>query len=218
MKHLGRALWRVAVVVTASWLACAAAGAQNVSLPTPIKDPLKAPLKDPPQAPLQLPLTTESYLIPSRDRGVQLYVRNKRPQAMTQFSAARTVLFVHGATYPSETSFDLEVGGFSWMDYLAQRGWDAYLMDVRGYGRSTRPPEMSQPPHTHPPIANTDVAVRDLGAVVDHILARRGIARLSLIGWSWGTSIVGGYAAESSAKVERLVLYAPIWTDRKSVV
>jgi alpha-beta hydrolase superfamily lysophospholipase len=28
------------------------------------------------------------------------------------------------------------------MDYIAQHGWDVYLIDVRGYGRSTRPPEM----------------------------------------------------------------------------
>ena len=31
------------------------------------------------------------------------------------------------------------------------------------------------------------------------------------MGWSWGTSIVGAYTAAQNDKVNRLVLYAPIW-------
>ena len=31
------------------------------------------------------------------------------------------------------------VNGMSWMDYIARHGYDVYLVDVRGYGRSTRP-------------------------------------------------------------------------------
>jgi len=156
-------------------------------------------------------LVTEDFHIPSADPGIQLFVRNKHPKAMTRFTADRMVLFVHGATYPAETTFDLELDGLSWMDFIAQRGYDVYLMDVRGYGRSTRPPEMALPAADNPPIVHTDVAVRDLGSVLDHILARRHVARLSLLGWSWGTMIAGAYAAQSSAKLERLVLYAPIW-------
>ena len=97
------------------------------------------------------------------------------------------------------------------MDYVAQRGWDVYIMDLRGYGRSTRPPEMSKPAAENPPIVNTDVAVKDVGAVVDHILARRGVPRINLLGWSWGTAIMGAYTAQNNSKVERLVLYAPLW-------
>ena len=44
-------------------------------------------------------LVSESYHVPARDPGIQLYVRNKRPEAMTTFAAARILLFVHGATY-----------------------------------------------------------------------------------------------------------------------
>jgi hypothetical protein len=42
-------------------------------------------------------LATESYMIPSRDPGIQLYVRNKRPDGMTQFSPEKTLLYVQGA-------------------------------------------------------------------------------------------------------------------------
>src|SRR5262245_12831875 len=60
----------------------------------------------------------EELVVPGADAGVQLYVRNKRPSNMNGFSSERTVLFVHGATYPAETSFDLQVGGQSWMDFI----------------------------------------------------------------------------------------------------
>ena len=52
----------------------------------------------------------------------------------------KILLFVHGATYPAETAFDLPIEGVSMMDLIAMRGYDVYLVDVRGYGRSTRPP------------------------------------------------------------------------------
>src|SRR5713101_4673265 len=55
----------------------------------------------------KLPLRSESYLIQSRDPGVQLYVRNKRPQYMTAFSPEKTLLYVHGSTQASETTFEI---------------------------------------------------------------------------------------------------------------
>jgi pimeloyl-ACP methyl ester carboxylesterase len=163
-------------------------------------------------------LVTESYHVPAGDPGIELYVRNKRPEAMTAFAPDRILLFVHGATYPAESAFDLELDGLSWMDYIARRGYDVYLMDVRGYGRSTRPPEMDQPPMQNRPIVHTDVAVKDFGTVVDHILARRGVATISLMAWSWGTTIAGAYTAQNSDKVERLVLYAPAWLRQPPLV
>jgi len=47
--------------------------------------------------------------------------------------------------------------------------------------------------------------------VVDHILARRNIPRLNLLGWSWGTTLMATYTTQNPAKVERLALYAPVW-------
>jgi len=37
------------------------------------------------------------------------------------------------------------------MDYIAQQGWDVYLVDVRGYDGSTRPPEMELPANENKP-------------------------------------------------------------------
>src|SRR5919199_6353210 len=110
-------------------------------------------------------LVTEEFMVPAKDPGIQLYVRNKRPEGVDRFGPERTLLFVHGATYPAETAFDLQLDGLSWMDFIARRGFDVYLVDVRGYGRSTRPKEMSEPAEKNPPFADTATAVRDVGAV-----------------------------------------------------
>jgi len=156
-------------------------------------------------------IVTETIMVPASDPGIQLHVRNKHPEGVLTFGSDRIVLFVHGATYCAEAGYDLPLNNISWMDYVAQRGWDVYIMDVRGYGRSTRPSEMSKPAAENPPIVNTGVAVKDVGSVVDHILARRRVQRLNLLGHSWGTAIMGTYTVANNAKVERLVLYGPMW-------
>jgi pimeloyl-ACP methyl ester carboxylesterase len=170
-------------------------------------------------APATFPdLVTESYMIPSGDAGIELYVRNKRPAGMTAFPAGKILLYVHGATYPSETAFDLPIEGASMMDLIAARGYDVYLVDIRGYGGSTRPPEMGLPPEANQPIVSTDVAVRDFATAVEHVRKRRGVDRINLMGWSWGTAIAGKYTSEHNDRVHRLVLFAPLWIFRKDAV
>ena len=157
-------------------------------------------------------LETAEFFVPSADAGIQLYIRNKVPADMKTFSSEKTVLFVHGANFPSETSFDVSLGGSSWMDYIARHGYDVYMIDIRGYGRSTRPQAMSQPPDANPPFADTEEATRDVSAAVDFILKRRGIAKLNLLGWSWGTTMMALYTTRNNERVNKLVLHAPIWT------
>jgi pimeloyl-ACP methyl ester carboxylesterase len=86
------------------------------------------------------------------------------------------------------------------LDYIAARGYDVYLLDLRGYGKSARPKEMSEDPKTNPPIVRGDTAVKDIGTVVDFILARRNIQRLNLIGWSWGTVTMSTYSTKNPSK------------------
>jgi pimeloyl-ACP methyl ester carboxylesterase len=156
-------------------------------------------------------LITEEFMVSSGDPGIDIFVRNKRPADLKRYTAGNVVLFIHGATYPAETSFDLNLDGLSWMDFIAGRGYDVYLMDVRGFGRSTRPPQMDEPPEKNPPVARTTTAAADLDAVVSFILKRRGLSKLCLLAWSWGTRIAGYYTASHNEKVHRLALYAPGW-------
>jgi pimeloyl-ACP methyl ester carboxylesterase len=153
-----------------------------------------------PQASAQTPkVVMEEMMVPS-EAGVEIYVRNKRPADMTAFRPERTLLFVHGATYPAHTSFDLKLDGMSWMDYIAARGYDVYLLDIRGYGKSTRPREMDDKPDANAPVVRGVTAVKDISAVVDFILKRRSIPRLNLLGWSWGTTLMTTYTTENPAR------------------
>lgn len=160
-----------------------------------------------------LPLLMEEFMVPGADPGIELFVRNKRLASLQSFTPDTILLFVHGATYPCEASFDLQLDGVSWMDVLARQGFDVYFVDIRGYGRSTRPPEMSQPPEAHPPIVNTDTAARDYAAASDWIRARRGVPAINVMGHSWGTAITATHATRHPEQVNRLVLFAPIWLN-----
>lgn len=161
-----------------------------------------------PSAPTVPALAVDDFHVPSKVAGIELFVRNKRPAGMQTFASDRIVLFVHGGTFPSESTFDLSLDGLSWMDFIARAGYDVYLVDVRGYGGSTRPTTTSGP------IATLAEAVDDVDAAVDFIRRRRNVERIHLIGWSWGTAIMGRYAATHGDKVDRLVLYAPLWQRR----
>jgi pimeloyl-ACP methyl ester carboxylesterase len=155
-------------------------------------------------------LITEEMMVAS-EPGVDIYVRNKRPADLTTFSPERTILFVHGSSYPAHTGFDIPLGGQSWMDYAASYGYDTWCLDVRGYGRSTRPKAMGEPPQNNPPVSRTPDAVKDITAVLDFVLKRRNIAKLNLIGWSWGCTLMATTAIQNPGKTARLVLYAPGW-------
>jgi pimeloyl-ACP methyl ester carboxylesterase len=156
-------------------------------------------------------IVSEDFMIPAADAGIELHMRNRRPAGMQRFDPEHIVLFVHGATTPCETGFDLELDGLSWMQYIAARGYDVWFVNVRGFGRSTRPPQMQAPAAANPPLVRTETAAADVGAAVDFILLRRGAARLNLIGHSWGTRIMATYVTGHNDKVEKLVLYAPGW-------
>jgi pimeloyl-ACP methyl ester carboxylesterase len=155
-------------------------------------------------------LITEDMMVPS-EPGIDIYVRNKRPSNLAAYTPQRTLLFVHGSTYPAHTGFDLPLGGQSWMEAIASRGYDTYCLDVRGYGRSTRPAAMAESAQNNPPVARTPDAVKDITAVLNMILKRRNIPKLNLLGWSWGCTLMATTAIQNPDKVARLMLYAPGW-------
>jgi pimeloyl-ACP methyl ester carboxylesterase len=145
----------------------------------------------------------------------RIHVRNKRPDGIEEFRSDRIVILQHGATYGS-AAFDMRFEGLSWMDYLAARGFDTYCLDLPGYGRSERPPQMDEPAENNAPFMRTPDAADCLGAVVDFVCKRRSVNRVCLIGWSWGTAITSFYTADHPDCVERLVLYAPVWDRTQS--
>lgn len=159
----------------------------------------------------QQKIVSEDFYIDSPQGGIKLFMRHKHLGSVHDRVGDKTLLYVHGATYPSETAFDLPIQGVSMMDLFAKQGFDVYLVDVRGYGGSTRPREMEEPGANNKPIVHTQDAVDDFGSAVDYILSKNKVKKINIMGWSWGTTITGMYTSTHNEKVNRLVLYAPLW-------
>jgi len=160
-------------------------------------------------------LHRDDFRVATETPGIELFVRNRRPAGVTHFSAEKTIVMVHGATYSSGSLYDVPLGGFSFIDYLAAGGYDVYALDVRGYGHSSRPPEMEAAAEHSPPLVDTDTGVRDFSIVVDAVLRRRGLDRVNIFAMSWGGTVAGAFTSRNNAKVSKLALLAPQWlTDR----
>jgi len=169
----------------------------------------------------------------------QVYLRERvaaGPALRARSFTDRVVLFVHGAGTPAEVSFDAPHEGYSWMAYLAAAGFDVFSVDMTGYGRSTRPPQMSDPcnlpadkqrsfvpallpaPCAPTYAGNMTTIASDwdeVGAAVDYIRALRRVEKVGLLGWSLGGPRSGGYAARHPEKVSRMVWLTPAY-DRAS--
>lgn len=130
-------------------------------------------------------------------------------RAMPGEGGGRPVLLLHGSTLPGSIAFALRFEGVSWLDDLAARGFDAWSLDVRGYGASWRPADSGTRPCD--PVADTDQAVADVASAIDFIRARTGQAAVDLVGWSWGATVAAAYASRGGEGVGRLVLHAPQW-------
>jgi predicted secreted protein len=46
-------------------------------------------------------IVMQEFMVPSDEPGIQLYVRNKRPEGVEKFGPDKILLFVHGSTYPA---------------------------------------------------------------------------------------------------------------------
>ena len=113
----------------------------------------------------------EEHRIAGNTPGIELYLRNKRPRDMTRIAPETTIVMVHGATYSSGSLYDVPLGGVSFMDYLAAQGYDVFAVDVRGYGRSSRPAAMEGDPALARPLIGTDTGVADFSSAVAFVLA-----------------------------------------------
>jgi len=134
--------------------------------------------------------------------GIRLFVREV---IATGNRHRAPILLIHGARVPGIASFDLDVPGGSLAADLAQRGFAVYIMDVRGYGASTRPREMESSASQHAPLVRSNQAAHDIGSVVDWINRRRN-ARVALLGWATGGQWAGYYASYNPGKIGALVL------------
>ena len=149
--------------------------------------------------------------IDALDPGKKLFVREKMAEGNTRFGDDNIVLFLHGATAPSTCDFDLPYKDYSWADWMVKRGYVVYMGDYRNYGYSSREAAMDEPPAKNQPVTRSYLALRDVEAMVNHVKAKRGVKKITLVGWSWGAMMAGYYASLHSESVQKLVLYAPLY-------
>ena len=142
------------------------------------------------------------FLVAS-EPGVDIFVRRVRdPHAG---SAKVPVLLMHGVRVPSLPSFDLDIEGGSLAADIAAAGHPVYLMDARGFGRSTRPA------HDALPVARSNEVVRDIHAVVEHIRAVTCFDRIACFGWATGGHWLGYHAALHPQTISHIVFFITLY-------
>jgi pimeloyl-ACP methyl ester carboxylesterase len=159
---------------------------------------------------------------------VSLFMRERRRAA-----SGSVVLLVHGRAAAALPSFDLEYRDYSWLMYLAEAGFDAFALDLQGYGNSSKPSVMDDPcntsgedqakylvpnplatpcqPRYQEPFGSFSTDWDEIDAAVEYIRSVRGnrALKVNLVGWSRGGMRVIGYAALRAQNVEKVVVLNP---------
>lgn len=152
----------------------------------------------------------QHFRIPSPQHGLGLFLRYL-PPVHPVAPQGRTVLYVHGGTFPSALSIAYRFDGVSWRDQLCNSGWHVWGLDFHGFGcRSDPYPEMQQPAEGAAPLGRAEDASRQLEQAVLFITAHHDLTRISLIAHSWGTIVAGRLAARAPESIDRLVFFGPI--------
>jgi pimeloyl-ACP methyl ester carboxylesterase len=125
--------------------------------------------------------------------GISIYVAEKRPAG---YEPSGVVLLLHWVK-TSHVVWDYGSGEYNFMNYLAGRGLAVYAVDLRGYGKSSKPNGTT---------VRGETCAKDLKTVVEFIKRREGRSRISLVGLSFGTVVAVSYAGMYPGDVDRLVL------------
>jgi pimeloyl-ACP methyl ester carboxylesterase len=139
--------------------------------------------------------------------GIRLFIWEK---CQGSPSDKPVVILAHGSATAGRESFDLQVPGepsYSLMDFLATEGFDVFALDIQGFGRSTHP-------EGH--ITTAD-ASEDLNAVVDYVLKLRGVQKVNLLSWSWGTQYGGMFIMAHPQKTAKYASYAQMHVNSPDI-
>lgn len=175
-----------------------------------------------------------STLDANKGEQVSLFLRERDGTADGQ--QRRAVLMLHGRSVPALAGFDLGTGDYNWALYLAQAGFDVFVMDLQGSGRSTRPQVMDDPRNVNPvqqyplvpktlpalspaayPKSLNDSASdwAEVDRAVRYIRRLRGVDKVALVGWSAAAFQLGPYAMQNPDLVSSLLLLAPMFPPQR---
>ena len=152
-----------------------------------------------------------SHILPGSPAGHWTPRLLLREQAPASGDRSHPVLYVHGASFPSELSIMFRFEGTSWADDLNERGYDVFGLDFAGYGGSERYPGMlGDAPMVGAPLGRAPDAAVQVERAVRYIMASTGAPRVTIIAHSWGTIVAALFATRHPELVDRLVLFGAI--------
>jgi pimeloyl-ACP methyl ester carboxylesterase len=114
--------------------------------------------------------------------------------------ARAVIVLVHGRTWSALPDFDLQVPGArtSVMQSFNDKGYSAFAIDLRGYGKSPRDASGWITP---------DRASRDLVAALEWLAREKRIAKPTIVGWSYGSLVTQLTAQRHPDLISNVVLY-----------
>jgi len=147
------------------------------------------------------------HLPVAHDPGQQLALHCVTPAQAN----GQSVLFVHGASFPTMLAFGFEFApGDSWMDFMARQGFLACGLDFVGFGGSSRPAAMAHAAADAAPVTRAAEAAREIAVAIDYLRKTRGMGRVHLVAHSWGTVPAATFAAKHSGALASLTLFGPV--------
>ncbi|MBD1366265.1 alpha/beta fold hydrolase [Mucilaginibacter sp. ZT4R22] len=144
--------------------------------------------------------TTTDFFVPNGT--LQLQVRKV---VETTYSSRRKLplLLVHGGT-GATTSFDLDTDDTSFAKSLALGGFTVYMMNIRGWERSTAPAYNLT--DTALVAGSCIEAASDIDAVVNYLLQGNPKGKINLFGWAAGGHWAAYYTTLHNDKVANLIV------------
>lgn len=172
---------------------------------------------------------------------IELFVRQ---YARASGSTPKPVLMLHGRSVPALPGFDLVLPppgssphsdtSYSWAQALAGKGFDVFIMDLQGSGRSHRPSQMDDPCNANPAqrdllktnpgtgncsatatyahqLGNSQSEWDELATVVKYVRGLCANKKVAFVGWSAAAFVMGPYAMRNPGDVASLFLLAPMF-------
>ena len=144
-------------------------------------------------------LSSRDYLIDAEDM-VRLHIREIKP-AQQQFKIP--FVMVHGGGPGATSSFDLPVEGGSFARDIARSGFNVFLVNIRGWEKSTLPEYDFKAPELI--IGTHQEAARDIRSAVNWILEKEHVDRVNLFGWATGGHWISYYTTKHPETVHKLI-------------
>ena len=156
----------------------------------------------------------DHFISSSKDEQILLHLREVSPTQTTV--EPRAVLCVHGAVL-SSIIFDIPVKGASWLDYFAKNNLHAFAIDLRGYGKSTKPNVMDAHEQDAPSVCTHYDALSDIADAVNYIRSKFLVDQVTIVGLSWGSLLAGNFTHKYPHLISHLVLIGPVYSYQNPI-